>query len=145
MHVCAKFGPDRTTGGYVYTLGNIHTRTHTHMHAHAHARAHTYTHSYIDVALRMCCLCSLPENCVFVTLQVMSAQRKWTVGPSPETEITSPMVPWTRVGEKFRNNITRQQLQLPVFQRSPPPSAFDVLYLRCQWRRMRIEYQTSDV
>ena len=28
--VCAKFAPDRTTDGDVYTLGRIHTQTHTH-------------------------------------------------------------------------------------------------------------------
>ena len=27
--MCAKFGPDRTTDGDVYTLGRIHTQTHT--------------------------------------------------------------------------------------------------------------------
>ena len=32
LHVCAKFGPDRTTDGDVYTLGRIHTHTHTHTH-----------------------------------------------------------------------------------------------------------------
>ena len=30
LHVCAKFGPDRTTGDDVYTVGRIHTQTHTH-------------------------------------------------------------------------------------------------------------------
>ena len=29
LHVCAKFGPDRTTGDDVYTVGRIHTQTHT--------------------------------------------------------------------------------------------------------------------
>ena len=29
LHVCAKFGPDRTTGDDVYTVGRIHTHTHT--------------------------------------------------------------------------------------------------------------------
>ncbi len=37
LHVCAKFGSDRTTDGDVYMLGRIHTHTHTH------------TLSYIDI------------------------------------------------------------------------------------------------
>ena len=37
MHVCAKFGPDRTAGDDVYTVGRIHTHTDTH------------TLSYIDI------------------------------------------------------------------------------------------------
>ena len=37
LHACAKFGPDRTTGGDVYTVGRIHTHTDTH------------TLSYIDI------------------------------------------------------------------------------------------------
>ena len=37
LHMCAKFGPDRTTGDDVYTVGRIHTHTHTH------------TLSYIDI------------------------------------------------------------------------------------------------
>ena len=35
--MCAKFGPDRTTGDDVYTVGRIHTHTYTH------------TLSYIDI------------------------------------------------------------------------------------------------
>ena len=31
LHMCAKFVPDRTTGGDVYTPGRIHTHTHTYM------------------------------------------------------------------------------------------------------------------
>ena len=30
LHVCAKFGPDRTTGDDVYTVGRMHTQTDTH-------------------------------------------------------------------------------------------------------------------
>ena len=37
LNVCAKFGPDRTTGDDVYTVGRIHTHTDTH------------TLSYIDI------------------------------------------------------------------------------------------------
>ncbi len=29
LHMCAKFGSDRTTDGDVYMLGRIHTQTHT--------------------------------------------------------------------------------------------------------------------
>ena len=32
LHVCAKFGPDRTTGDDVYTVGRIHTHTDRHTH-----------------------------------------------------------------------------------------------------------------
>ena len=38
MCMCAKFGPDRTTGDDVYTLGRIHTRT--------HARTHTLLYRF---------------------------------------------------------------------------------------------------
>ena len=41
LYVCAKFGPDRTTGDDVYTVGRIHTHTDTH--------THTHTLSYIDI------------------------------------------------------------------------------------------------
>ena len=34
LYVCAKFGPDRTTGDDVYTVGRIHTHTDTHTHTH---------------------------------------------------------------------------------------------------------------
>ena len=37
LHACAEFGPDRTTGGDVYTPRRIHTQTDTH------------TLSYIDI------------------------------------------------------------------------------------------------
>ena len=37
LHTCAEFGPDRTTGGDVYTPRRIHTQTDTH------------TLSYIDI------------------------------------------------------------------------------------------------
>ena len=33
LHVCAKFGPNRTTGDDVYTVGRIHTHTQTHTHS----------------------------------------------------------------------------------------------------------------
>ena len=39
LHVCAKFGPDRTTGDDVYTVGRIHTQT----------DRQTHTLSYIDI------------------------------------------------------------------------------------------------
>ena len=42
LHVCAKFGPDRTTGDDMYTVGRIHTQTHTHsLYVHAYGHAHT--------------------------------------------------------------------------------------------------------
>ena len=41
LHVCAKFGPDRTTGDDVYTVGRIHTQT------DRQTDRHTHTLSYI--------------------------------------------------------------------------------------------------
>ena len=41
--VCAKFGPDRTTGDDVYTVGRIHTQT--------DRQTYTHTLSYIDIDL----------------------------------------------------------------------------------------------
>ena len=41
LHVCAKVGPDRTTGDDVYTVGRIHTQT--------DRQTDTHTLSYIDI------------------------------------------------------------------------------------------------
>ena len=45
LHVCAKFGPDRTTGDDVYTVGRIHTQTDR----QTDRQTETHTLSYIDI------------------------------------------------------------------------------------------------
>ena len=46
LHVCAKFGPDRTTGDDVYTVGRIHTHTHTHTHTQTHTHSPIYRYRF---------------------------------------------------------------------------------------------------
>ena len=42
LHVCAKFGPDRTTGDDVYTVGRIHTQTDRQTDRHTHTLLYRY-------------------------------------------------------------------------------------------------------
>ena len=75
LHVCAKFGPDRTTGDDVYTVGRIHT----------HTDRHTHTLSYIDIEEAHLCfiMCKKIKDAAnllswlfFIHLNIRSDHRK---------------------------------------------------------------------